>query len=133
MSRELRSMSKRELEREVMRLRALLEQQMSAAPGVGDEITVDGIVSASTGRPVVAMRAGEASWQLSPSQARRHALIVLDKAVEAERDAATVAFLREVAAANGEDEDEQIQSAGSWLMAMRSHRDDWLEAMLGGR
>lgn len=123
-SDDLKSWGKNDLIREVRKLRALLEQQMSAAPGIGDEVTVDGIVGMASQEPIVVMRAGEAAWQFTPAQARQHALLVLDKAVEAERDAATVAFLRE-----GDFPDETV---GGFLVGMREHRQDWLEQMRSG-
>ncbi len=126
---EFRDWSKKDLAREVRRLRRLLEDQLQAAPGVGTEVTVQGIVSVSTGEPVVDMRAGEAAWQMTPAQARQHALIVLDAAVEAERDAATMAFMRSM---DGDEPDEDAErTAGAFLHAMREHRKDWLESFRG--
>lgn len=119
---DVRAMSKRDLEREVIRLRAMLEEQLAAAPGVGPEVTVHGIVGARTREPLVAMRAGEAAWQMTPARARQHALIVLDAAVEAERDAATIAFLEQ-------ELDSGPEGAGAFLAAMREHRPDWLDEL----
>lgn len=121
---QLKDMSKNDLVREVRRLRSVLEEQMSAAPGVGTEVVVQGIVSVTDGQPIVSMRAGEAAWQLTPALARRHALLILDAAVEAERDAATIALLR----TSGMDE----QEAGGFLLLMREHRKDWFAEMTGG-
>lgn len=123
---DIRSWSKNALVREVLRLRALLSQQMEAAPGVAPEITVQGMVASRTGEPAVQMRAGEAAWQMTPAQARQHALIVLDAAVEAERDAATVAFMDKVARDGGDTGEEAERFAGGFLAAMREHRRDWL-------
>jgi hypothetical protein len=117
MNDPLRDLSKNDLVREVQRLRHLLDQQMSAAPGIGDEVIVEGIVSITTGLPVVTMRAGEAAWQFTPAQAREHGYATIERAIEAERDAATIAFLR------GADFDEQ--AAGSFLQSVRQHRQQW--------
>lgn len=92
---EFQDMSKNDLVREVLRLRGVLEQQMSAAPGIGDEVVVEGIVGVMTGLPIVTMRAGEAAWQFTPAQAREHALATLERAIEAERDAAVITGLRD--------------------------------------
>jgi hypothetical protein len=120
-----KSMSKNDLVREVGRLRALLEQQLAAAPGVGTEVTVQGIVSGTSGEPLVTMRAGEAVWQMTTAQARQHALIILDAAVEAERDAATVAFMRQMALDGGDSQEEAERYAAGFLAMMRDHRRDW--------
>lgn len=96
MTREdLKALSKNDLIREVLRLRGILEQQMSAAPGIGDEIVVEGIVSVTTRQPLVSMRTGEAAWQLTPTHARQHALATLERAIEAERDAAVFVGITE--------------------------------------
>jgi hypothetical protein len=116
---EFRGWPKNRLVAEVLRLRALLSEQMTAAPGVGEEVVVEGVVGMRDGRPWVHMRAGEAAWQLTPEQAREHAVATLERAIEADRDAATVAFLRET----GMDE----QDAGRFLMAMREHRTVFIE------
>ena len=117
---ELSDWSKNELIREVKLLRHLLEEQINAAPGTGPDVTVHGIVASKTREPLVQMRSGEASWQMTPAQARQHALILLDAAVECERDAATIAFI--------EDEmDLGPDRAGAFLQSMREHRKDWFE------
>lgn len=120
---DLKGQSKNDLIREVRRLRALLSEQMAAAPGVGPDVTVQGIVGIKDGAPLVSMRAGEAARQFSPGEARHHAMLVLDAAVEAERDAATIAFLR----GTGADD----QEAGGFLMAMRDHRKSWIDDFRG--
>lgn len=112
--------SKNDLVREVIRLRALLKDQMESAPGIGAEVEVQGIVASTSGKPFVQMRAGEARWQMEPHEARQHALILLDAAVECERDAATIAFLRA-------ELDMDQQQAGAFLHVMREHRTNWLE------
>jgi hypothetical protein len=116
---EFRDWPKNRLVREVLRLRALLSEQMTAAPGVGEEVVVEGVVGMRDGRPLVHMRAGEAAWQFTPAQAREHAVATLERAIEADRDAATVAFLREA----GMDD----QGVGGFLMAMREHRTVFIE------
>lgn len=121
MSDEFRDMSKNDLVREVKRLRAMLSQQMEAAPGIGEAVDVVGIVGMRDGAPLVQMRAGEAAWQMSPLDARRHALLVLNAASEAERDAATVEFMREYAGKDAT-EDEAQMFAASFLNALRDHR-----------
>jgi hypothetical protein len=120
MSGEYKNWSKNDLVREVVRLKHLLADQMEAAPGVGREVMVQGSVSSTTKKPFVKMRAGEAAWQMTPAQARQHALIILDAAVEAERDAATIAFVENIM---GQDE----QAAGAFLLGMREHRIEWIE------
>lgn len=115
MTDDLKDMSKNDLVREVKRLRHMLAEQLDAAPGVGPEVVVQGIVASRDGTPLVQMRTGEAAWQMSPLDARRHALIVLNAATEAERDAATVEFLSTFS-----DGDEQF--VGGFLAAMRDHR-----------
>lgn len=115
---DLKAWSKNDLVREVRRLRAMLAEQMDAAPGIGPELTVEGIVTSRDRTPLVRMRAGEAAWQFSLAQAREHAMDTLAAAVEAERDAATIAFLK----AAGSDD----QEAGGFLMALRDHRVTWI-------
>jgi hypothetical protein len=117
---DLRAMSKNDLVREVVRLRAMLAEQMTAAPGIGEEVEVQGVVGMRDGKPHVHMRAGEAAWMLTPPEALEHALKTLAAAIEAERDAATIAFLQRP---EGLAFDEQ--TAGGFLMAMRDHRDAW--------
>lgn len=117
---ELREKSKNELVREVLRLRAMLGEQMSAAPGIGEEVEVQGVVGIRDGKPQVHMRAGEAAWMLTPTEALEHALKTLAAAMEAERDAATIAFLTDP---HGPAFDEQ--TAGGFLMGMRDHRQAW--------
>jgi hypothetical protein len=116
---EFRDWSKNDLVREVLKLRRLLAEQMSAAPGIGDEVVVEAIVAVSDGRPQVRMRAGEAAWQMTPQQAREHATVVLERAIEADRDAAVVAWLGEA----GFDE----AAIGGFLMEMREHRTVFIE------
>lgn len=115
-----------ERDAEIERLRALLSDQINAAPGIGDNISVQGIVSSRNHEPLVHMRAGEAAWQFSLAQAREHAMDTLAATIEAERDAATIAFLK----AAGSDDHE----AGGFLMALRDHRVAWVRdnAVLGG-
>lgn len=120
---DLKQMSKNDLVREIVKLRGLLSDQLAAAPGTGPEVTVQGIVGLTTREPIVQMRAGEAAWQMTTAQARQHALIILDAAVEAERDAATMAFFAKM----DEDKDEpDEQSAAAFLHMMREHRKEWL-------
>jgi hypothetical protein len=106
-----------ELVREVLRLRAMLREQMEAAPGVGDSIEVDGIVAVRDDKPLVRMRGGEATWSFTPEQAREHALATLCAAIEAERDASTIAFLKETGA--------DMAGIGSFMTALRQHRTEW--------
>ena len=115
---KLKKMSKTQLLDEVMRLEVILEQQMKAAPGTSPDVEVQGIVASVDKQPYVQMRAGEAAWQMSPAKARQHALIVLDAAVEAERDAATIAFCEQTM-------DMSEVAAGGFLHEMRNHRKDW--------
>lgn len=117
---DLKNMSKNDLVREVIKLRHLLSEQMKAAPGTGPEVVVHGLVSYTTKKPFVEMRAGEAAWQMTPAQARQHAFIIMDAAVESERDAATIAFLENEMNMNSD-------QAGVFLMGMRNHRKDWFE------
>jgi hypothetical protein len=117
---DLKAWSKNDLVREVVKLRALLAKQMSAAPGVGDQVTIDALVSSETGEPVVEMRAGEVAWQFTAAQARSHTHGALEAAIEADRDAAVVAFMREA-----EFEEGQI---GAFLHDMREHRTVFIEA-----
>lgn len=105
---------------EVQRLEVILEQQMSAAPGVGDSIEVQGGVSSTSGQPFVQWRAGEAAGQFPTLMgAADFARWVLVAAVEAERDAATIAFLREEL----EFDDDH---AGAFLDRMRRHRTQFV-------
>lgn len=113
-----KEMSKNDLVREVKRLRHLLAQQMEAAPGVAPSISVVGIVRSTDREPAVQMRAGEAAWEMTLAEAREHAADTLAAAVEAERDAATIAFLF----STGMDE----QEAGGFLLALRDHRVRWM-------
>ena len=96
----------------------ILEQQMKAAPGTGPDVQVQGIVAYKDKQPYVQMRAGEASWEMTPAKARQHALILLDAAVEAERDAATIAFCEGPMQMSAD-------AAGAFLSEMRNHRKDW--------
>lgn len=117
---EFKDKSKNDLIREVKALKALLSDHMSAAPGVGTSVEVQGIVSFKTKKPWVVMRAGEAVWQMSPAAARQHAFLVHDAAIESERDAAIIAFL-EVELQFDE------HKAGIFLEEMQNHRMEWFE------
>jgi hypothetical protein len=119
MDNDLKDWSKNDLVREVGKLRQLLSDQLKAAPGTGPSVEVQGIVSSTSNMPYVQMRAGEAAWQMTPAQARQHAFLVMDAAVESERDAATIAFLEEMNF--GE------ESASQYLLLMREHRKDWFK------
>lgn len=121
---ELRGMSKAELIARVRSLESLLAEQMNAAPGIGDMIRVDPIVRDSDLLPEVHLRSGEVSWSWSTPQARMHALIVLDAAVEAERDAAFVAYLK----ASGF----ELEQIANLILEMRAHRSAWLERLTDG-
>lgn len=119
---QLKQLSKNDLVRQVVRLQALLSDQLAASPGTSDELTVQGIVSSTTGQPVVQFRNGEVAWQQDPATARAHALQTLDAAVEAERDAATIAFLTQSS-------DLDDRDASAFLHGMRQHRTDWLATL----
>lgn len=116
---EFRDSSKNDLIREVVRLRRMLAEQMLAAPGIGEEVVVEGIVGMKDGAPAVHMRAGEAAWMFTPQQAREHAIATLEKAIEADRDAAVVAFLREA--------DFPDEKVNGFLHELREHRTVFIE------
>lgn len=122
--RELRAMSTRELRERVVALEALLEDQMRAGVGVGEAIEVDAIVRLGDRQPAVHLRSGEAAWEWTPSQARMFALFLLNAATEAERDAATIAFLDAA--------DFTPEQASGFLVAMREHRVEWLAKLTDG-
>lgn len=117
-------MSTADLRREVVRLQVMLEDQMNAAPGIGESLEVDPIVRAQDGLPQINLRSGEVGWSWSCPQARMITLTLLDAAVEAERDAAVVAFLRD------HDWDDDI--VGGFLSALRDHRSEWLSKLTDG-
>lgn len=60
-----------------------------------DEIHVESGVSLFDGKPFVVLRWGKESGQLSPEEARTHAMWILACANAAESDAVVVAMLRE--------------------------------------
>lgn len=111
--------SKNDLVREVLKLRRLLGEQLAAAPGIGAEVVVEAIVGVTDGQPLVRMRAGEAAWQMTPQQAREHATATLERAIEADRDAAVVAWLTE--------RGWETREIGGFLMEMREHRTVFIE------
>lgn len=118
--KDYRKLSKSQLIDRIIELEVLLSQQMGSAPGMERGVEVQGGVSFRTREPFIQMRSGEAAWQMTPAQARQHALIILDSAVEAERDAATIAFLSEAM-------DMPIENAATFLDEMRKHRKDWID------
>ena len=108
---EPKDMSKNELVREVKRLRGLVEQM---ARGGGPELEmVSG--ARSDGKPFITMTWGTELGQLSPAEARMHALRMLEVAEGAESDGVTVTFLAD----QGFDE----ETVASWLLMQRDYRE----------
>jgi hypothetical protein len=93
---------------------------------MGNTVSVQGIISSKTREPMVNVvnEDGNNQWQMNPAQARHFAMTILDSAVEAERDAATFAFLTSGRGSGMEFTDED---AGNFLAVMRDHRKDWVE------
>ncbi|MCA1571222.1 MAG: hypothetical protein LC798_13065 [Chloroflexi bacterium] len=104
---DLKQLGKNDLVREVMRLEAMLADQLAQAPEQGSECMVQGIVGMRDRAPIVTYRMGEVAWQQSPAGARMHALVVLDAAVEA-------------------------QKAAAFLVEMRDRRKDWIGGFRSG-
>jgi hypothetical protein len=75
-----------ELEEEIRGLKHLLGQQMRS----DDALWMESGVSSRTGEPFVHMRWGDQSGQLGASEAREHAMNMLEAASAAEFDAALI-------------------------------------------
>lgn len=69
--------------------------KLAAAGRAGGTLEVLGIVSAESGKPVVQLSWGEHVGQLSPDEARAHALLILEAAQNAVADAAIFGWARE--------------------------------------
>lgn len=78
-------------------------------------IDVSSLVASRSGEPVVALRWGPQAGQLSPEEARAHALMILEAAAAADADAFLVSFLQHVV---GVDE----TTAGQLLVEFRQWR-----------
>lgn len=81
-----------------------------------NRIAVQSVVSAATGRPLVQIKWGDQVGQITPDEARQHALILLDAANAAETDAALLRFTRLM---GGNDQD-----AARLLAHFRASRGD---------
>lgn len=79
-------------------------------------IDVQSIVSAANGQPLVQIKWGSQAGQLTPAEARQHALGLLDAANAAETDAALLRLTRQ---AGGDDEE-----AAVLLALVRAQRGD---------
>jgi hypothetical protein len=77
-----------QLEARIRELEHLLATQMRS-----DDLQVESGVSARTGEPFMHMRWGDQAGQLTPQEARQHALRILDAAAASEFDAALVRAL----------------------------------------
>lgn len=114
---EYKDWSKNDLIREILRFKQAVQEAYSVrSEGV---LMVDGKATAD-GSPFVQITDGEYSTQLEPGAARTHALVVLNAAVEAERDAATVAFLQQKMSLDND-------GISVFLTEMRDHRKDWVK------
>jgi hypothetical protein len=105
------------------------QYQQATRARTGGALEVLGIVSVRTGKPVVTLGWGESAGQLSPEQARAHALLVLEAAQNAVTDAAILAWART-------ELDLDLETAGRLLDGLRTFRaDKWgqpdLELELG--
>lgn len=60
-----------------------------------NRIEVQSIVSAADGKPYVQLKWGDQVGQLTPDEARQHALALLDAANAAETDAGLLRFIRQ--------------------------------------
>lgn len=84
-------------------------------PERDDNIWIETMVSASTGEPFVTLRWYDHSGNLTPQEAREHALSILAAADACESDAFLVAFMKEHGM--------ETQGVGVMLQAFRKYRD----------
>ena len=89
--RDLQGMSKRDLEREVVKLRELLRKSVRASR----HFLYESGVSSETGRSFVRFTWGVEMAQMSPEETRQMAVRLVETAAAAEFDAALVRLLRE--------------------------------------
>lgn len=117
---ELKAMSQDQLIDEVLRLEVALTQTLK---GGGESLEmVSG--AREDGKPFITMTWGTETGQLSPSEARLHALRMLEVAEGAESDGVTVSFLR--------DQGADAESIASFLMMQRDYRGRLKERWRGG-
>jgi hypothetical protein len=91
MARDLKGMSKRDLEREVVKLRHLLSRTL----GAGETLEYESGVSMDSGEPFVRLMWGEEVGQMPPGEVRRMATNLVETAAAAEFDAALMDVLVE--------------------------------------
>lgn len=84
-----------------------------------NSIWVESMVASQTGEPMVVLRWYDHSAQLTPHEAREHALSILAAADAAESDATLVVFARKAGM------DKQKQAA--FVQAYRTHRQEQQE------
>lgn len=100
------------------RLATLAAQfKLAAAGRTGGTLEVLGIVSAESGKPVVQLSWGDQAGQLSPDQARAHALLILEAAQNAVADAAILEWARD-------ELDVDLERGAHLLDALRRYRTD---------
>lgn len=108
---DLKAMSKRALEREVIKLRELLSKTI----GAGDELTYESGVN-DQGAGFVTFAWGAEIAQLSPDEVRQMALGLIESAEAAENDAALVGLFSEAEFGLN------TQQIARTLMLVRDHR-----------
>jgi hypothetical protein len=69
---------------------------------VSEQISIETIVSNRDGKPYVVLKWGQESGQLTPEQARQHALSILEAAEAAEGDAFITEWVTDRIGADGE-------------------------------
>jgi len=90
---------------------------------MNDVISVSSGVSARNGGGFVTIRWGDMGGQLSPEEARQHALAVIEAADAAEHDAAVVAFMLSGKSWPADPNDLETWRAFELLAAIRNYRN----------
>jgi hypothetical protein len=103
---------------DAQRLATLAAQfKLAAAGRTGGTLEVVGIVSAESGKPIVQLSWGEQAGQISPEQARAHALLILEAAQNAVADAAILGWARDELGVD-------LERGAQLLDALRRYRTD---------
>lgn len=103
---------------DAQRLATLAAQfKLAAAARAGGTLDVVGIVSAESGKPIVQLSWGEQAGQISPEQARAHALLILEAAQNAVADAAILGWARD-------ELNVDLERGAQLLDALRRYRAD---------
>ena len=89
-----------------------------------DNIWIETLVSHKTGEPIVVLRWYDHSGQLTPAEARLHALHILEAADAAESDAFLLDFCRKKIGM-------ELEQSAKMLIAFREYRDEQEEKSHG--